>query len=165
MTLLLPSFGTEERCLFEQRFWSKVRRAGCDECWEWQGCLKGSGLGYGSICLRGRMVRAHRVALALSLNRELLPTEHALHTCDNTRCCNPAHLYPGDHAQNMKDTVLRGRRKGLKGSANPRAKLTEEVVRIIRASDAPLHVMAQRFDVDESLISLVRLRKVWTHVK
>jgi hypothetical protein len=65
----------------------------------------------------------------------------------------------------MKDTVLRGRRKGLKGSANPRAKLTEEVVRIIRASDAPLHVMAQRFDVDESLISLVRLRKVWTHVK
>lgn len=164
MTLLLPPCDTEERCLFEQRFWSKVQRGMCNECWEWQGCLKGSGLGYGAICLRGRMVRAHRVVLALSLNRELLPTEHALHTCDNTRCCNPAHLYVGDHVQNMKDTAVRNRRVGLKGSANPRAKLTEEAVRIIRNSDAPLNTMAERFGVDASLISLVRLRKVWKHV-
>lgn len=160
----LPAEGTTERITLESRFWAKIKRSSPEECWEWSGSLKGSGRGYGAICFRGRMVRAHRLALALHLCRDLSPDEHALHRCDNTRCCNPHHLYVGDHAQNMRDTADRHRRIGLRGSTNPRAKLTEEAVATIRASDAPLGELAARFGVDQSLISLVRLRKVWKHV-
>lgn len=34
---------------------------------------------------------------------------HILHTCDNSVCCNPKHLYPGTLSQNAKDMVTRGR--------------------------------------------------------
>ena len=110
------------------------------------------------------MVRAHRVALSLRLGRDLLTKEHALHSCDNTRCCNPAHLYPGDHAQNMRDTATRQRRIGLKGASNPQAKLKEADVLTIRAADRTLTQLATQFGVDPSLISLIRLRKIWKHV-
>ncbi len=160
----LPAEGSTERLSFEKRFWAKVDKGDPSDCWEWQGCFKGSGRGYGAVSLGRRMVRAHRVALALALGRELLPTEHALHHCDNSRCCNPAHLYAGDHAQNMRDTAIRHRRTALRGVQNPRAKLTDDAVRFIRESDATLQVLADQFGVDQSLISLVRLRKIWKHV-
>ena len=160
----LPCKGTEERASLARRFWAKVQREAGEGCWEWKGSLKGSGRGYGAFCYQGRMVRAHRVALALRLGRDLLTQEHALHSCDNTRCCNPMHLYPGDHAQNMRDTVTRQRRNGFKGSANPRAKLTEAAVRAIRSSNETLSHLAAQFGVDQSLISMIRLRKVWKHV-
>ena len=161
---LLPPEGTQERLAFEHRFWAKVRKDTTSSCWEWRGSLKGSGQGYGAFSYRGRMVRAHRVALALRLGRDLLTKEHALHSCDNTRCCNPAHLYPGDHAQNMRDTATRQRRIGLKGASNPQAKLKEADVLTIRAADRTLTQLATQFGVDPSLISLIRLRKIWKHV-
>jgi len=164
MMLNLPVAGSEARVLFEDRFWAKIKKGPLDACWEWQGCLKGSGRGYGSVALGRRMVRAHRVALALKLGRELLDIEHALHRCDNSRCCNPDHLYLGDHVQNMRDKVSRSRCKGLKGVQNPRSKLTDDAVRVIRSTNEPLQVMAARFGVHQSVVSLVRLRKLWKHV-
>jgi hypothetical protein len=64
----------------------------------------------------------------------------------------------------MQDSVVRQRRKGLKGSTNPRAKLTEDQVSAIRTSTETLAVLAVRYDVDQSLISLIKLRKAWKHV-
>jgi hypothetical protein len=164
LSMKLPPLGSTQRLDLENRFWAKIKRTNPDSCWEWLGCLKGSGKGYGSIHFNGRMVRAHRVALAIKLGRSLLPSEHALHYCDNTRCCNPAHLYPGDHAQNMRDTATRNRRIGLRGSDNAKAKLNDEAVKHIRASTATLRYLAAKYGVSESLISLVRRRKIWTHL-
>lgn len=36
--------------------------------------------------------------------------KHVLHTCHNSLCVAPHHLYLGDHAQNMRDTATSGRR-------------------------------------------------------
>lgn len=37
----------------------------------------------------------------------------ANHTCDESWCCNPRHLYAGTQAQNIRDAIRRGRMRGL----------------------------------------------------
>jgi hypothetical protein len=92
-----------------ERFWAKVDVQGPDECWDWTGA---SGVGgYGVIGKRtnGRQwqLRAHRMSAAIHFgmfDRRL----DVLHTCDNPRCVNPAHLYLGTDADNARD---RGERR------------------------------------------------------
>ena len=92
------------------RLWGRVdRSAGPDGCWPWLGCLNRTG--YGQIAdEEGALQLTHRVALSLSLGRPL--TAFALHHCDNPPCCNPAHLYEGTQADNIRDMVARGRARG-----------------------------------------------------
>jgi hypothetical protein len=90
----------------ERRFWEKVDRRDPDECWPWHGAKVN---GYGHIWSGGRMQKASRVALELTLKRALGVAELALHSCDNPPCCNPAHLRAGTNSDNTRDMVERGR--------------------------------------------------------
>jgi hypothetical protein len=106
----------------EERFWSKVdKSAGPDACWPWL-AYKGKG-GYGRCGGFEPEVLAHRIAWILA-NGPLEPGNDIRHkTCDNPPCCNPAHLEPGTHAQNMADMVSRGR--AARGERNAKTKLTQ----------------------------------------
>ncbi len=55
-----------------------------------------------------------------------------MHTCDNPRCCNPAHLKAGTNKENTQDMIAKGRRADLRAEKGGRAKLTNECVRRIR---------------------------------
>jgi hypothetical protein len=66
-------------------FWSLVKKAGNDECWIWQGCVKPSG--YGEYC----QVGAHRVSY-MRVNGYIPSEKHVHHTCNNKLCVNPKHL-------------------------------------------------------------------------
>jgi hypothetical protein len=96
----------------EARFWSKVDKRGPDECWPWTtGQLQD---GYGAFAYTdaaGRCIRlgAHRWLAGHLRASHLGPGEEACHHCDNPPCCNPDHIYIGDHAQNMADREARGR--------------------------------------------------------
>jgi hypothetical protein len=90
-----------------RRFESKVDRSGGpDACHPW---TAGRTCGYGKFDVRGKTLRANRIALELKLGRPIAPGMEALHTCDHRECCNPAHLYEGTHQQNMDDKTARGR--------------------------------------------------------
>lgn len=88
-----------------------------DECWLWQGGCNSKGLPY--FTLNGKKVLAYRLVYKLTHpewdidnSREVLR-----HQCkdklgrhiDNPLCCNPNHVLPGTHLENMLEMSLRGR--------------------------------------------------------
>ena len=111
------------------RFWSKVDVRGPDECWPWKAPASS---GYGRFWNGSKTVLAPRVALELTLGRQLLPRMDACHkpvVCHNRACCNPAHLYEGTRSQNMQDKALDGTHRSTgdhKGERNESAKLTKK---------------------------------------
>lgn len=78
-------------------------------CVMWPGATDKDG--YGFVKISGRQFRAHRVALAKRLGRNLGPRELALHLCNNPGCVNPEHLEPGTAADNNRQA--RARRQTL----------------------------------------------------
>jgi len=140
------------------RFWSHVDVRGADECWPWTRAR--TGIGYGRFSVggrRGRLLTASRVAYELTHGP--LGAAEARHRCDNPPCCNPAHLIPGTHAQNMADMAERGR--------TPNQKLTPQAVRAIRtehASGATHAALAAVHHVTPSNISLIVRRRTWKHI-
>lgn len=95
----------KSRCLINER-----------GCWVWQGFVqKSRGMehlwpeyGYGEMAYRGGKKRVHR--LAWSLTRGPIPAGMvAMHTCDNTRCCNPDHVKLGTPKENSRDASIKGR--------------------------------------------------------
>lgn len=87
----------------EDRFWPKVdRSAGEDACWPWKASYGSAGYGQFSPDTSHRRgpKGAHRVAYELTVG----PVPEGLeldHLCRNRACCNPAHLEPVTHRENV----------------------------------------------------------------
>lgn len=146
-------------------FWSKIDTSG--ECWTWTAAIDQKG--YGCFMRRGVPTRAHRVAYELT-HGPIPPGLLALHRCDNPPCCNPAHLFLGTHADNVRDMDRKGRRRNTPhhGGHNGMARLTASTVRLIRherAQGATLSLLAKRFNVTMSTVSKVALGRSWKHVE
>lgn len=117
--------------------------------------------GYGYLKSGLNSARAHRLFYELLVG-PIPKGMHILHSCDRRDCVNPAHLRPGTHAENLAEMTLRGRH--ARGTGMPNAKLTEDAIRLIRASREPLRLLAARFGIGKSVASDVRRGKKWRHV-
>ena len=97
-----------------ERFFTKVSKT--SNCWLWTGYRKHNG--YGQSWANGKKVLAHR--LSYEIHTGASPgAARVLHHCDNPPCVNPAHLYLGTMADNMRDCLLRGRHGNTKKTHCP----------------------------------------------
>lgn len=103
-----------------ERFWAKVRVADEDACWPWVGSTDRGGYGqFRRSAAHGfSMIKAHVFA---NITENGAPPEGkplSLHACDNPPCCNPKHLFYGDHQDNSDDKWRKGRGHRLYGDKN-----------------------------------------------
>lgn len=145
-------------------FWSCVDMSG--ECWLW---MRGRNqYGYGVTRARsGTRGVASRVAWELTHGA---PPAGAcvLHSCDNPPCCNPAHLFLGTQADNMRDKAAKGRAHRLRGAKNGNSILTADDVRAIRlrCSSGETQVdVAHSIGVSRRAVWGIVHGKTWTHVE
>lgn len=141
-----------------ERFLEKVNAT--PGCWLWTaGCFKS---GYGGICVDGKMEKASRVAYRLFIG-EPGPL-HVLHTCDNTKCVRPTHLFLGTPLTNSQDKVAKGRQSTVRGEQTNRTNLTEGDVRRLRADPRGPVEVSLELGISCSSVINIRAGRRWAHV-
>jgi hypothetical protein len=136
------------------RFWSKVDIRGPDDCWLYLADRKQRSP---EMRVGPRKYIAPQIALWLA-GKPRPAGMGALHSCDNSRCCNPAHLRWGTQAENIADKVERDR------CAKAFGKLSPADVAEILASGATHADLAREFGVSHGSIVHIRKRAAVRHV-
>lgn len=83
-----------------------------DGCWKWNyGSMRdhtchGDDCRYPQVMIGGERIQVSRTILEIATGHE---GEVARHTCDVHCCCNPGHLLWGSQADNIADSIERGR--------------------------------------------------------
>lgn len=140
------------------------RSGGPDACWPWTGSRTVEG--YGRVHLLHQNFPAHR--LVYELHYGTPPAGRLVcHKCDNPICCNPAHLFLGTNADNLRD--MAEKQRSSKGERNGRAKLSADDVRQIRALYAEggwtQQQLAHRFGVTQTVVGEIARRTIWKSVE
>ena len=120
-------------------------------CWEWTGYIDRDG--YGTFPMNRRSTKAHRYALMLATGQNPPPKVLALHSCDNRKCVNPAHLRWGTHADNTRDMYERGRHPKKRTRKIPKEKIPSIVAR--RSDGESYRSIAADYDVSPGAIHRV----------
>ena len=87
------------------------------------------------------------------------------HKCDVRCCVNPEHLFLGTYQDNVDDMWRKGRGHPGSGERHGYAKLTEEMVREIRASNESSRKIAPKYGVQSAAIRMLRRRETWKSVE
>lgn len=133
------------RSKITEDLWHAEDRGYATSCWIWNG-PPWSRAGYCRVILNGKTRLAHRAMY----EQEVGPIPRGLtidHLCRQTSCVNPSHLEPVTRKINSRRSSL--------------AKLTEEDAARIRESSESHTVVAARYGVSASLVSMIRSGKRW----
>ena len=143
-----------------ERFWSKVSVGRRCDCWIWMGAKHPTG--YGNFGIGGNTHKAHRVAWELAVGSA--PAGMCvLHLCDNPSCVNPAHLFLGTHADNMRDMAAKGR--ASRGKDHGERKATRELALNIRAQYSgkrgDIRRIAEKVNLSEAHVGRIVRNQCW----
>lgn len=148
--------GSSKGLTKEQHFWKraiyqkKIINESLGECWETKRDRQ-------LIWYENKPSIAHRTAYKIK-NGDIPEGKVIRHTCDNSKCINPAHLLIGTQEENINDAKERNRFKTADQHHN--SKLTNENVLYIYASkDKSLKELATEFNVTDQCISKIWNRK------
>jgi hypothetical protein len=144
---MLPNLITASR-----RIVPHIERRGPNECWPWKGALISHR--YAQIRIDGKSYPVAWLVYSVATGTDsgnLL----VVHICDNTLCCNPAHLRAVTPSESIVDT--RRSPRGAYGPANARTVRSWEQVQAIRAAYAAggqtMADIGKRFGVSTSMVS------------
>ena len=131
-------------------------------CWGWRGGVDGGG--YGVFSNGKRRFKAHRASYELYVG-PIPEGMSVLHRCDNPICSNPAHLFVGTQADNMRDAAEK--RRVEYGVRHRASKLNASSVRKLRdlhaAGESPTRI-AELFGVARATVLAVINGRTWRHV-
>lgn len=151
----------EKMASLRKRLWDLAMPEPNSGCWLFTGYLDRGG--YGIIALDKRTrIGAHRASYWAHKGES--GGLDILHSCDVRCCVNPDHLWTGTHVENMADMVGKGRSHRKPGSAHTQAKLTENDVIDIRASELHGAELARRYGMSRTTIYDILNRKIWKHI-
>lgn len=150
---------------FEERFWNNVGPKTPEGCILWIGPKTPKG--YGVISRNDATVRPHRFMYEVAYG-PIPKGLHVCHKCDNPSCIRPDHLFLGTNQDNVNDSKAKNRRNRPIGQRNPRARLTEEIVRECRrrhkAGGVTLDQLAEEFNVYPSTMWFAVSGTTWSHI-
>ena len=166
----MPS-GIYNRPSCEERFQSLIHKNEITGCWDW---LASKGNGYGVYSINRVQISAHRYSWML-VNGSIPVGMVIRHKCRN-KCVNPEHLELGTPASNSNDMIRDG--TVLIGEKHPCAKLTDDIVKQIRANMPPmttrtlyrseracyLREMAILFDTSYACMKDIAQGRSWSHL-
>ena len=138
----------------EERFWHYTHKKGIDECWEWAGNKDKDG--YGMMRAGKHMLRPHRFSYELH-NGKVADGLFVLHSCNNPACVNPNHLRAGTQTDNMQDRIRSG--NCPTGEKHPMAKVSDEQVLQILASNCIYKEIAMQFGISISQVQNIKLQR------
>lgn len=128
-----------------------------DGCWYWAGS-PGLPWNYGAFKVDGKLRRANRVSYAI-FKGDIPHSLHVLHTCDNTLCVNPDHLFLGTPKDNTKDMLFKGRGGYQKIKHTDIPIIREALQAGFKAAE-----IARYFKISASRIYVIKAGKAWSHV-
>ena len=132
------------------RFNQLCDRRGAGECWLWLGAKRSAG--HGQFRLDKVTISAHAASLILSGVPKPSAGAHALHSCDNPSCVNPAHLFLGTPRDNMHDKINKGR-ANLPYYPD---EIIEQVRTRVQSGNETGRAIAKEFSMSEMLVSLIK---------
>ena len=148
-----------------ERFWSKIRVLGPDDCWMWLNARKGlPGKQYGNFhCgVDGiRYIGAHRFAWIIA-NGPIPDGLWVLHRCDVMLCVNVNHLFLGTVIDNNIDMKTKDRVRF--GEGHWAAKLAEDDIRSIVARVAAgesQRYAGTTYGINQSTVSKIVAGESW----
>jgi len=150
------------------RFWNKSKIPKDYEigCWVWIACKDKDG--YGFFRLNGKNIRAHR--FVYEYYKGIIPSNTlVLHSCDNTSCISPYHLFLGTNQDNMLDKVQKQRCNSKHGEECHYSKLSEnDVICILEGIQngkfTNIHSITNTYNISHNPIHDILNGKSWKNI-